>query len=183
MSGRAAQPAPRAPERVQTARLTLTRPVPADLPEVAGFLGDQRVGDWLGGTLDHAGAAVALSRWAAHWEVHGFGLWCARDRETGAFLGRGGLTMLVVAGRGGVEDGWAIAPDRWGEGLATELGAAGIEVAERDLGIDEVVSLTLPANTASRRVMEKLGFHYERDVDHRGLEHVLYRYGRSRTCR
>ncbi len=115
--------------------------------------------------------------------MHGFGLWCARDRETGAFLGRGGLTMLVVAGRGGVEDGWAIAPDRWGEGLATELGAAGIEVAERDLGIDELVSLTLPANTASRRVMEKLGFHYERDVDHRGLPHVLYRYGRSRTCR
>ena len=70
---------------------------------------------------------------------------------------------------------WTIAADRWGEGLATELGAAAVEVAARDLGLEELISLTLPENAASRRVMEKLGFAYERDVVQRGLPHVLYR--------
>ncbi len=34
---------------------------------------------------------------------------------------------------------------------------------------------TLPTNRASRRVMEKAGFGYERDTVHAGLPHVLYR--------
>jgi RimJ/RimL family protein N-acetyltransferase len=37
------------------------------------------------------------------------------------------------------------------------------------------VAVTLTTNTASRRVMEKLGMNYERDIEHAGLPHVLYR--------
>ena len=35
--------------------------------------------------------------------------------------------------------------------------------------------MTLPDNHASRRVMEKIGLRFDRDVVHRGLPHVLYR--------
>jgi RimJ/RimL family protein N-acetyltransferase len=48
-------------------------------------------------------------------------------------------------------------------------------VAFEDLGLIDVVCFTLPANRASRRVMEKAGFEYERDVVHAGSPHVLYR--------
>ncbi len=48
-------------------------------------------------------------------------------------------------------------------------------IAEAPLGVREVISLTLHDNRASRRVMEKLGLRYERDVTHAGLPHVLYR--------
>ena len=64
---------------------------------------------------------------------------------------------------------------RWNEGLATELGAASLAVAFGPLGLADVVSFTLPDNRASRRVMEKLGFAFERDTIHAGLPHVLYR--------
>ena len=43
--------------------------------------------------------------------------------------------------------------------------------------LQRVVAYTLPDNWASRRVMEKAGFAYERDVMHVGLRHVLYRRG------
>lgn len=43
----------------------------------------------------------------------------------------------------------------------------------------ELVAFTLPHNAASRRVMEKAGFAYERDTEHAGLPHVLYRSRRS----
>jgi RimJ/RimL family protein N-acetyltransferase len=155
--------------------MVLRRPVPGDLDELAALLGDPRVGRWLGGVAGRAQAAEMLGRWIAHWDAHRFGLWTARDREGGALLGRGGLLATVVGGAGAIEAGWTIAPARWGEGLATELGAASIEVAERDVGVRELVSFTLPDNLASRRVMEKLGFSYARDVVHAGLPHVLYR--------
>jgi [ribosomal protein S5]-alanine N-acetyltransferase len=112
---------------------------------------------------------------ADHWDRHGFGMWTARDRETGEMIGRGGLQYTYTAGLNDVEAGWAIVPERWGQGLATELAHACIEVGFAQLGLLEVVAFTLPANQASRRVMEKSGFVYERDIVHAGLPHVLYR--------
>jgi len=173
--GPIATPQPGAPDEVVTDRMLLRRPVPADLDDLAVLLGDPRVGRWLGGAVDHARADEMLRRWIAHWEAHRFGLWCARDRETGALVGRGGLSVLLVDGGAGVEAGWTIAADRWGEGLATEMGAAAITVAERDLRLRHLVSVTLPDNAGSRRVMEKLGFAFDEDVTHAGLPHVLYR--------
>ena len=42
----------------------------------------------------------------------------------------------------------------------------------------DIVCFTLPTNRASQRVMEKVGFVYERDITHANLPHVLYRsYG------
>ena len=66
-------------------------------------------------------------------------------------------------------------PERWSQGIATELGAASLEVAFGPLALPDVVSFTLPDNLASRRVMEKLGFRFERDTVYAGLPHVLYR--------
>jgi [ribosomal protein S5]-alanine N-acetyltransferase len=43
------------------------------------------------------------------------------------------------------------------------------------------VAFTLPDNVASRRVMEKVGFRYEREVEHVDLPHVLYRLREADT--
>jgi Acetyltransferase (GNAT) domain len=110
-----------------------------------------------------------------HWDRYGFGQWLLRERITGAMVGRGGLQLTFVAGCNEVEVGWAIIPERWGQGLATELAVAAVEVAFDDLGVGELVAFTLPDNIASRRVMEKAGFTYERAIVHFGLPHVLYR--------
>ena len=110
-----------------------------------------------------------------HWERHGFGMWLARERETGEMVGRGGLQYTYTAGLNDVEAGWAIVPERWGQGLGTELACACVEVAFEHLDLLEIVAFTLPSNVPSRRVMEKAGFEYERDIVHAGLPHVLYR--------
>ena len=48
------------------------------------------------------------------------------------------------------------------------------------LGLDEVVSVTLPGNTRSRAVMERLGLTYRRDLELRGHRQVLYAAERPR---
>jgi [ribosomal protein S5]-alanine N-acetyltransferase len=164
-----------APTVLETARL---RGDPIGREHRAGLialLGDPRVGAMLGGVATPAEVDQHIGRMAAHWARRGFGWYAFSDRETGALVARGGPHATRVGGRDEVEIGWTVVPERWGEGLATELGAASLDVAFGPLGLVDVVSFTLPDNHASRRVMEKLGFEFERDVIHAGLPHVLYR--------
>ena len=67
-------------------------------------------------------------------------------------------------------------PERWDEGLATELGAAALEVAA-ELDLDDIVAFTLPHNVAvTDRVMEKLCFVYEKTAPYKTYgDDVLYR--------
>jgi RimJ/RimL family protein N-acetyltransferase len=139
------------------------------------MLADPRVGATLGGAATAAMVDAQIANVMRDWAVHGFGWYAFVDRGTGALVARGGPHPACVEGVEEVEIGWTVAADRWGQGLATELGAASLDVAFGPLGLVDVVSYTLHDNLASRRVMEKLGFAYERDILHAGLPHVLYR--------
>jgi RimJ/RimL family protein N-acetyltransferase len=70
-------------------------------------------------------------------------------------------------------------PAYWGVGLATEISRAMLEIAFSRLQLDDVVALIAPSNTASRRVTEKVGGRYERNVVHAGALHGLYRVTRD----
>ncbi len=70
---------------------------------------------------------------------------------------------------------YAIMSDYWNRGFATEMGRTSLEVGFGQLRFPEIASWTLPTNLASQRVMEKLGFGYERDFEFSGLEHRFYR--------
>ncbi len=169
---------PRAPELLETSRLRLERLKATHRPEVSALLGDPRVARTLspGGraaTDEEVGENIAAK--VGHWERFGFGLWLLRDRGDGTMVGRGGLQHTFVGGAAEIEVGWAIVPHRWGQGLATEFARAAVQVAFSQLQLPEIVAFTLPSNLSSRRVMEKAGFTYERDVLHAGLPHVLYR--------
>lgn len=118
--------------------------------------------------------ATSLAAKIEHWERHGFGLWLLRDRHTGEMVGRGGLQHTYATNLNAVEAAWTIAPQRWGQGLATEMARAALSIAFAHLRLLEVVALTRPDNLASRRVMEKAGFGYQRDIELGGLVYVLY---------
>jgi len=168
-----------APEELVTERLVAHRGGPADEDFVVSMFSDARVHATLGGPRDRANVRDALARWDAHWDVHGFGPWIADDATTGASVGWILLHTTETGGPGSVEVGWSIAADRWGEGLATEGGAAATAVGFGAVGLDALVSFTLVDNVASRRVMEKIGFGLDGEVEHAGLPHVLYRLDRD----
>ena len=172
-------------ERVETDRMVLERLRLEHAPEQLALLRDPRVSATLWVASEPLGEAEVIEGLKAkveHWERHGFGIWLLRDRETGDMVGRGGLQYTYTAGLHDVEAGWAFVPERWGQGLATELAHACVEVAFEQLDLLEIIAFTLPDNVASRRVMEKAGFEYERDIVHAGLPHVLYRRLRRTRC-
>jgi RimJ/RimL family protein N-acetyltransferase len=162
-----------------TARMRAEPIGPRHRDGLIALLGDARVGATLGGAAGPQAVDEQIERMGRDWAEHGFGLYAFLDRDTGALVARGGPHRCHVAGNDEVEIGWAVAPERWNQGLATELGAASVELAFGPLALPDVVSFTLPGNRASRRVMEKLGFAYERDTDYKGWPHVLYRLSAS----
>jgi RimJ/RimL family protein N-acetyltransferase len=107
---------------------------------------------------DLAGTRAQVERFKAHWEQHGFGLWAVEERATGRFIGRIGLMHHDdwVASPHDAEVGWVIARDLWGQGLASEGGAAALEFGKQ-LGLNDFISIANVDNTASQRVMAKLG--------------------------
>lgn len=171
-------------ETVHTARLVLTRPVEHDLPDLERMHRDPHVMATLGGLRSDAELAALHEQLFAHWACYSFGWWIARMAD-GRFVGRGGLRSLTLEGVGAVEVGYGLVPEFWGQGLATELAAESVRTGFDVLHLKALICFTLPENQASRRVMEKVGFRYERDIVHAGLLHALYRLtaGQWRTAR
>jgi RimJ/RimL family protein N-acetyltransferase len=162
-------------ERVTTARMRGEAIGPRHLDVVAPIFADPRVGETMGGVQSRELVAEILEHQAAAWERDGFGYWMWFETATGLPVARGGLQRTEFDGQPEIEVGWTTAPDRWGEGFATELGAQALAVAT-ELGLGSIVAFTLPHNGASRRVMEKLGFVYEKTAPYKIYgDHVLYR--------
>ena len=89
-------------------------------------------------------------------------------------VGRGGLNVTFLDGRPEVEVGWAVGRENWGRGIATEIARASLDEAGR-LGLRGVVAFSRPENHASLRVIEKSGLARERELDHAGRPHILFR--------
>ena len=107
------------------------------------------------------------------------------ERSTGEFLGFTGLARPVFDApfMPAVEIGWRLARAAWGQGYAGEAARASTTFAFDDLGLQEIISMAVVANTRSRAVMERLGMHRDpaEDFDHPLVaephlrRHVLYR--------
>jgi ribosomal-protein-alanine N-acetyltransferase len=147
--------------------------------ELAALHADERVMRTMGGSTATPDESRAwIERNLRHGQEPGLGIFVFHERETGAFVGRGAIRRIEIGGSEEVEVGYAVAADQWGRALATEM-AEGLASYAEERGLRGLVAYTEPTNAASRRVMEKVGFRFERDVEHHGRPQVLYRRNAS----
>lgn len=145
-------------DELETPRLRLRRWRSEDLDTLARWHVDPELMRHMGRlafTREEMRADIA--RYERHWAEHGFGLWAAEDKESGELIGRVGLAYHRIWPQD-PEVGWLIDTPWQGQGLATEAGAACLRYGFGELGFGRIVSICTADNTASRRVMEKLGF-------------------------
>lgn len=162
-------------ERFQTARLRAERLAAAHLPQLQQMDRDPQVMTYLGGVRDDAGLEAYLERNLAHWDQFGYGVWVLHALQGGNFAGRAVLRHVDVDGRDEVEVGYGFLPAYWGQGLATEITHACLRIARDDVGLRSVVALAAMDNAASRKVLEKAGLRFDRQVQHAIGPHALYR--------
>lgn len=121
-----------------------------------------------------------------------YGYWAAEQRATDAFLGRFHLRPPLDPDAaadawlcGALEVGYRLVRRAWGNGYATEGTRALVDRAFREYQAPRVVALTMAANGASRRVMEKSGLHWvstipaEQGVPDRAFDEVVYALSRD----
>lgn len=140
--------------------------------------------------LDRSASDAFIDAIHAGWDDRGWGPWAVEvvgpDTDGPVrLIGEVGLNPADHIEPGAVEVGWRLAADAWGRGYAPEAATAALRVGFEVLGLDEVVSFTVPQNANSRRVMEKIGMRHrpERDFEHPAVDpttsphlvrHVLY---------
>jgi RimJ/RimL family protein N-acetyltransferase len=88
------------------------------------------------------------------------------ELSTGSLAGWGGLSVPTFLPQvlPAIEVGWRLGSEFRGRGYATELGAAALEWGFTSLKLDEILSIFEPANVASGRVMDHLGFGLARQM-------------------
>jgi RimJ/RimL family protein N-acetyltransferase len=146
-----------------TERLVLRRWGEADREPFARLNADPRVMEFMPGPLSRKETDVLVDRIEAHFRKHGLGLCAAELRRDGSFIGFVGLAVpaFECVFTPCVEIGWRLAADHWGQGLATEGAREMVRYAFREMGLQALVSFTVPGNVRSRRVMEKLGMTHD----------------------
>ncbi len=82
------------------------------------------------------------------------------ERATGAYVGNMGVVNVRKDARIG-SIAYYVDPSKWGNGYATEGGQAMLRFAFETLDLYRMVGTCMAHNTASRRVLEKLGFQFE----------------------
>ena len=168
-----------------TERLILVPIGPEHADELWLLHQDPVVAYWYGGAWSRAEATTFAEYCGRAWEIDGVCKWIARDRASGQLVGRGGLSRMVANaaetvriralvadaawGRERLELGWALFSVFHGQGLATELGHAGLRFAFEDLGASAVIAYTERCNLASRRVMERLSLQLLGEIQASGL--------------
>jgi len=175
---------------MRTARLLLRDWGEGDRAPFAALNADAKVMEHFPSTLSREASDRLVDAIVEGWEANGFGLWAMELLDGGAFLGFTGLSRPSFDAHfmPAVEVGWRLGRGAWGQGYATEAARAAMAFGFERVGLEEIVSFTVPANVRSQAVMRRLGMTHDPadDFDHPRLppghplrRHVLYRLARD----
>jgi RimJ/RimL family protein N-acetyltransferase len=104
----------------------------------------------------------------------GFGLYLVELRDGGEPLGICGLIKRESLQH--VDLGFAFLPNFWGKGYAYEAAAAAMSYGKNVLGLSRIVAIVSQDNYPSSKLLEKLGFRFERIVALNSDEEALKLY-------
>jgi RimJ/RimL family protein N-acetyltransferase len=156
-------------ETLGTERLLLRPFAPDDLPALTGLCGEESFW-WYGlrRAMTPQETEEFLARITAPYEGPDPALHAVVERSTGSLVGYAGLSVphFLPEVLPAVEVGWRLGEAFRGRGYATEAGAAALEWGFTTLGLERIISIYEPANTASGKVMDRLGFAAGRPTTH-----------------
>jgi RimJ/RimL family protein N-acetyltransferase len=154
---------------ITTERLTLRPWKSGDLLPFAEMNADPKVREFFPGLLTEEQSSASVRMLEAAYARDAFTMFAAELRSSREFAGFIGMLKMDFAIPGvaqpAVEIGWRLRREVWGQGLATEGAREVVRYAFEKVKLKEIVAITAPANIRSRRVMEKIGMEYRKDLD------------------
>jgi [ribosomal protein S5]-alanine N-acetyltransferase len=163
---------------IEIERLNIRELVPSDSAFILELLNEPafiaNIGDRNVRNLPDA-ARYILNGPALSYESNGFGLWHVELKETKEAIGICGLIK-----RDSLEDidiGFAFLERFWGKGYAFESALACLEFGRDEFEMKRIVAITIPGNSGSIKVLEKIGLKFEKMIMQPHDENELMLFG------
>ena len=112
--------------------------------------------------------------WLKGYQQRGYARWAVEDKSTGRVIGFCGFKYEDDPSVQADDIGYRFLPQYWGKGVATEAVIACMAYAKQHLPLDRIVGDVMIENPASSKVLEKVGFKFEQQVEYDG--EILNRY-------
>jgi len=155
-----------------TERLSLKPLAPDDLDLCIELFTDPVVTQYANGVSSESEIRKDMPNYTKRGGNGCVGIWCISNNTTGEKLGDIALLPipieeddtdfgLVIPGKmpkGDIEIGYFLKPSAWGQGYATEACRRILQFAFEDSPIEYVIATFEEENTASKHVLEKVGF-------------------------
>lgn len=175
--------------RVETKRLTLRQWQSSDYAIFAEMNADPIVMRYFPKLLSKETSNIIANKCQQLMRDNGWGFWAVSVKDAAKnnspFIGMVGLNKIHpdMPFASGVEIGWRLHKDYWGQGYATEAARAALRFAFSELALDEVVAFTAVINKHSQLIMQRIGMtdthqdfeHPMLDSKHCLAKHVLYK--------
>lgn len=152
---------------LETERLILRGWRESDIEPLHAICTDPLVMTYLGPPPSRDALIAMIERQNGFLDAHGACFWAVERREDGVLLGFCGLKPGQIDSpiEGLLEIGWRFRSDSWGKGYAREAA-----LASRDWGFahrpgERIHAITVPANTRSWGLMERIGMAREAAMD------------------
>lgn len=152
---------------IETGRLILAEWRDDHRAAIAAINADAEVMRYFVAPMSRAETDAQVDRQIAAQAEHGFCFWAIERKADGVLLGLAGLKMgapdTPIAHD--LEIGWRFGKQYWGHGYASEAARAALAHGFGDAAVRRIAAITTIDNLASRRVMERIGMHYDPDLD------------------
>ncbi|TDO71573.1 RimJ/RimL family protein N-acetyltransferase [Flavobacterium chryseum] len=111
------------------------------------------------------------------YEDFGIGRWAVILKETNEFLGWSGIKFItneINKHKDFYEIGYRFIEKHWGKGYASEAAIDFVDYAFTEMKVDKLYAYADEGNENSRKVLEKLGFHYVNSFEYENELEVWY---------
>ena len=168
---------------IYTERLILRKWIDADFMPFAEMNKDIDVMKYYPSLSNEEETAAMMKRINSHFEQHGFGLFAVEKLNTKEFIGYTGFMIQSFESffTPCIEIGWRLKKEEWNKGYATEAAEACLKYGFDTLQFKTIYSFTAVINSASERVMQKIGMIKDGEFNHPKIastsllwRHVLY---------
>ncbi|NTF87190.1 GNAT family N-acetyltransferase [Agrobacterium rhizogenes] len=156
--------------QLDTERLYLRGLLPTDIAFIRELIAHEEVRRFLGGPIPSARHEAVLS---GYFTVEGGEMvWLAETKDSLQPLG----LISISHHADGFDDelSYQFHPDAWGRGYAAEAAGRVLEHALEDLQFDRLIAETQSANSASRRLPERIGMREMKRLHRFGAEQIVY---------
>lgn len=163
---------------LETSRLLLTTWNPEDWIAFRPIATDREVMRYITGGEPWTDDQIRgfVQRQIKLYEERGYCRWKLMEKLTGDLIGFCGVGQWQDQNS---EIGWWLARKFWGRGLASEAARVALDDVFARSDLDRLISVAMTGNTASIRIMQKLGMKFDREWTAGAFQLLRYAITRS----